>query len=71
MKRPKASRVSHPPVESTNGPSMNDGAWVIEMRPTGSKRPVAERSESPAPSSHDLFEQTFHHLQGFLDKLYR
>ena len=71
MKRAKPSRVSHPPVESTNGPAANDGAWVIEMRPAGSRRTTAERSTSQAPTSHDLFEQTFHHLRGFLERMYR
>jgi len=71
MKHVRVSKVSRPPVESTNGSAANDGAWVIEMRPAGSKRATAERSTSQAPTSHDLFEQTFHHLRGFLERQYR
>ena len=71
MKRARVPKVSRPSVESTNRPAANDGAWVIEMRPAGSKRTTAERSTSRAPTSHDLFEQTFHHLRGFLERLYR
>ena len=71
MKRTKFSKVSRPSIDSTNSPAANDGVWVIEMRPSASRRPTAERSTSRAPSSHDLFEQTFHYLRGFLDRLYR
>lgn len=71
MKRAKVSRVSRPPAESTNGSATSSGAWVIEMRPADSERPPAERSTSKTASSHELFEQTYHHLRGFLDRMYR
>ena len=71
MKTKKSSKVSRPPIESTNGPATSSGAWVIEMRPASSGQPTAEQPTSRTPSSRDLFEQTFHHLRGFLDRLYR
>ena len=71
MKRAKSPKGSSPQGDSTNDPTTHDGTWVIEMRRAGSGGTTVEQSKSRTPSSHDLFEQTFHHLRGFLDRLYR
>ena len=71
MSSTKSSTVSRSSMDSTNGPVANDGAWEIEMQASASREPTVEGSSSRERSSHDLFEQTFHYLRGFLDRRYR
>ena len=71
MKRTVHPNDSRQQIDSANGSATSSGAWVIEMRPVGSGRATDEHPMSDTTPHHNLIEQTFHHLRGFLDRLYR